>query len=69
MQLQIFLQSLTRLKRQRFTALCVPPHRSKSTSRKYYPTLKNDACAYIFDQQGLMVSLSIAGTKISAIKH
>ncbi|MDO8456980.1 MAG: lipid-binding SYLF domain-containing protein [Burkholderiaceae bacterium] len=31
-------------------------------------TLKNDAYAYIFDQQGLMASLSIEGTKISPIK-
>ncbi|OOG56037.1 twin-arginine translocation pathway signal protein [Polaromonas sp. C04] len=31
-------------------------------------TLKNDAYAFIFDQQGLMVSLSIEGTKISRIK-
>ena len=31
-------------------------------------TLKDDAYAYIFDQQGLMVSLSIEGTKISPIK-
>ena len=32
-------------------------------------TLKNDAYAYIFDQQGLMVNLSIEGTKISPIKR
>jgi len=32
-------------------------------------TLKNDAYAFIFDQQGLMVSLSIEGTKISRIKR
>lgn len=33
-------------------------------------TLKGDAYAFIFDQQGLMVSLSIEGTKISRInKH
>ena len=30
-------------------------------------TLKDDAYAYIFDQQGLMASLSIEGTKISPI--
>lgn len=30
-------------------------------------TLKNDAYAFIFDQQGLMLSLSIEGTKISRI--
>lgn len=32
-------------------------------------TLKNDAYAFIFDQQGLMASLSIGGTKLSRIKH
>lgn len=32
-------------------------------------TLKEDAYAFIFDQQGLMVSLSIEGTKISRIKR
>ena|SRR5450830_471199 len=32
-------------------------------------TLKDDAYAYIFDQQGLMASLSIEGTKISRIKR
>jgi len=32
-------------------------------------TLKDDAYAYIFDQQGLMASLSIEGTKISHIKR
>lgn len=33
-------------------------------------TLKNDAYAFVLDQQGLMVSLSIEGTKISKInKH
>lgn len=32
-------------------------------------TLKNDAYAFIFDQQGLMGSLSIEGTKISRIKR
>jgi lipid-binding SYLF domain-containing protein len=32
-------------------------------------TLQNDAYAFIFDQQGLMASLSIEGTKISRIKH
>lgn len=32
-------------------------------------TLKNDAYAYIFDQQGLMASLSIEGTKITKIKR
>lgn len=31
-------------------------------------TLKKDAYAFIFDQQGLMASLSIEGTKISEIK-
>ena len=31
-------------------------------------TLKGDAYAFIFDQQGLMASLSIEGTKISRIK-
>ena len=30
-------------------------------------TIKDDAYAYIFDQQGLMASLSIEGTKISKI--
>ncbi|POA97300.1 twin-arginine translocation pathway signal protein [Chromobacterium sinusclupearum] len=32
-------------------------------------TLRNDAYAFIFDQQGLMASLSIEGTKISRIKR
>jgi lipid-binding SYLF domain-containing protein len=32
-------------------------------------TLKNDAYAFITDQQGLMVSLSLEGTKISHIKR
>lgn len=32
-------------------------------------TMKDDAYAYIFDQQGLMTSLSIEGTKISPIKQ
>ncbi|MBV8617349.1 MAG: lipid-binding SYLF domain-containing protein [Curvibacter sp.] len=32
-------------------------------------TLKNDAYAFIFDQQGLMASLSIEGTKITRIKR
>jgi lipid-binding SYLF domain-containing protein len=32
-------------------------------------TLKDDAYAFIFDQQGLMGSLSIEGTKISPIKR
>lgn len=32
-------------------------------------TLKDDAYAFIFDQQGLMVSLSIEGTKITRIKR
>ena len=32
-------------------------------------TLKDDAYAYIFNQQGLMASLSIEGTKISHIKR
>jgi lipid-binding SYLF domain-containing protein len=32
-------------------------------------TLKDDAYAVIFDQQGLMASLSIEGTKISRIKR
>lgn len=31
-------------------------------------TIKDDAYAYIFDQQGLMASLSIEGTKISKIQ-
>jgi lipid-binding SYLF domain-containing protein len=31
-------------------------------------TLKDNAYAYIFDQQGLMASLSIEGTKVSPIK-
>jgi lipid-binding SYLF domain-containing protein len=30
-------------------------------------TLKNDAYAFIFDQQGLMASLSLEGTKVSRI--
>lgn len=32
-------------------------------------TLKDDAYAFIFDQQGLMATLSIEGTKISPIKR
>lgn len=32
-------------------------------------TLKNDACAFIFDQQGLMLGVGIEGTKISHIKR
>lgn len=32
-------------------------------------TLKEDAYAFIFDQQGLMASISIEGTKISRIKR
>lgn len=32
-------------------------------------TLKNDAYAFIFDQQGLMAGISIEGTKISRIKR
>jgi lipid-binding SYLF domain-containing protein len=32
-------------------------------------TLQSDAYAFIFDQQGLMVNLSIEGTKISPIKR
>jgi len=32
-------------------------------------TLKDDAYAFIFDQKGLMASLSIEGTKISQIKR
>lgn len=32
-------------------------------------TLKDDAYAFIFDQQGLMLGLSIEGTKISHIKR
>lgn len=32
-------------------------------------TLKDDAYAFIFDQQGLMAALSIEGTKISRIKR
>jgi lipid-binding SYLF domain-containing protein len=31
-------------------------------------TIKDDAYAFIFDQQGLMASLSIEGTKISPIR-
>jgi lipid-binding SYLF domain-containing protein len=32
-------------------------------------TLKDDAYAFIFDQQGLMAGISIEGTKISLIKR
>ena len=32
-------------------------------------TLKDDAYAFVFDQQGLMASLSLEGTKISRIKN
>ena len=32
-------------------------------------TLKDDAYAFIFDQQGLMAGVSIEGTKISEIKR
>jgi len=32
-------------------------------------TLKDDAYAVIFDQQGLMAGVSIEGTKISRVKH
>jgi hypothetical protein len=32
-------------------------------------TLKDDAYAFIFDQEGLMLSVSIEGTKISRIKQ
>ena len=32
-------------------------------------TLKNDAYAFIFDQQGLMAGVSLEGTKISHIKN
>ena len=32
-------------------------------------TLKGNAYAFVFDQQGLMASLSIEGTKISHIKR
>jgi len=32
-------------------------------------TMKNDAYAFISDQQGLMMSLSLEGTKISRIKR
>jgi lipid-binding SYLF domain-containing protein len=32
-------------------------------------TLKKDAYAFIFDQQGLMAGISLEGTKISRIKH
>ena len=32
-------------------------------------TLKDDAYAFISDQQGLMVSLSIEGTKITRIRR
>ena len=32
-------------------------------------TLKDDAYAFIFDQEGLMAGISIEGTKISKIKR
>jgi lipid-binding SYLF domain-containing protein len=32
-------------------------------------TMKDDAYAFIFDQQGLMASLSLEGTKITHIKR
>ncbi|MNL86928.1 hypothetical protein D3C87_2158560 [compost metagenome] len=32
-------------------------------------TVKDDAYAFIFDQQGLMAGVSIEGTKISLIKR
>jgi lipid-binding SYLF domain-containing protein len=32
-------------------------------------TLKDDAYAFIFSQQGLMAGISLEGTKISRIKH
>ncbi|MNZ81880.1 hypothetical protein D3C78_1005640 [compost metagenome] len=32
-------------------------------------TLKDDAYAFVFDQQGLMAGVSIEGTKISQIKR
>jgi lipid-binding SYLF domain-containing protein len=32
-------------------------------------TLKDDAYAFIFDQQGLMAAISIEGTKISHVKR
>jgi lipid-binding SYLF domain-containing protein len=32
-------------------------------------TLKDDAYAFIFDQQGLMAGLSLEGTKISRIRR
>jgi lipid-binding SYLF domain-containing protein len=32
-------------------------------------TLKDDAYAFIFDQEGLMAGVSIEGTKISKIKR
>jgi lipid-binding SYLF domain-containing protein len=32
-------------------------------------TLKDDAYAFVFDQEGLMAGLSIEGTKISKIKR
>jgi lipid-binding SYLF domain-containing protein len=32
-------------------------------------TLKDEAYAFIFDQQGLMAGVSIEGTKISLIKR
>jgi lipid-binding SYLF domain-containing protein len=32
-------------------------------------TLKDDAYAFIFDQQGLMAGVSIEGTKVSRINH
>jgi lipid-binding SYLF domain-containing protein len=32
-------------------------------------TMKDDAYAFIFDQQGLMIGISIEGTKITRIKN
>jgi len=32
-------------------------------------TMKQDAYAFVFDQQGLMAGISIEGTKISLIKR
>lgn len=32
-------------------------------------TIKDDAYAFIFDQQGLMASLSIEGNKITRLQH
>jgi lipid-binding SYLF domain-containing protein len=47
------------------TVVVVDEGRARNLSSS---TLKHDAYAFIFDQQGLMASLSIEGTKISRIK-